>query len=184
MRRLLFALPILIAVGVLMATWRGGAPRPPRAAAASESQPRYTLTDGRWLRYGLDGRPEFEATAQTIDYYDDESARLQTVEVHALGGAGSPWRINAPEGYAPPHSQRMQLRGNVTAVATWPQGETVNFQTAYLWVDQNRRELSTDAPVQMRGRNRSANADGLRADWTGKLVELLGQVRMQYAPPG
>ena len=183
MRRFLFALPILIAIGVLLATWRGGGPPPRPTTEAGEAQPRYVLNEGRWTRFSEEGHPQFEATAQTIEYFDDDSAQLHTVEMRSLGGPASPWRLNAPEAYSPPHSDRMELRGMVTAIAHWPEGETANFQTPRLWVDEKKHQLYTDAPVQMRGRSRNANADGLRADWIGKTVELLGQVRMQYAQP-
>jgi LPS export ABC transporter protein LptC len=184
MRPLLFALPILVALGVLLATWQGPAPAPQRAAPSAQSLPRYKVLDGQWTRYNAKGQPEFVVTAQSIEYYDDESARLTTLEMHSLGGANSPWRLSAPEGYAPPQSQhRMQLRGGVDAMGHWPEGEPLHFTAPYLWVDERNRQLFTDAAVEVRGRNRSATADGLRADWVGKSIELLGHTKMRYAPP-
>ncbi len=185
MRRLLVVLSVVavIAGGVLLETWRGGAPAPEPQAAEPEALPRYKVTDGRWVRYNVRGQPEFQATAETIEYFDDESARLKTIEMHSLGGASSPWRLSAPEGFAPAHSQqRLQLRGGVTAMGHWPEGEPLNFETPYLWIDEARRQLDTDAPVLVRGRNRSARAEGLRADWVGKSVELTA-ARMQYVQP-
>lgn len=185
MRRLLLVVPILavIAAGVLLETWRGGAPPPQPQAADAQALPRYKVTDGRWVRYNAQGEPEFQATAEIIEYFDDESARLKTIEMHSLGGATSPWRLSAPEGFAPPHSQqRLQLRGGVSAMAHWPQGEPLSFESPYLWIDQARRQLDTDAPVLVRGRSRSARAGGLRADWVGKSVELT-EARMQYVQP-
>lgn len=184
MRPLLFALPILIVLGVLLATWRGVAPAPRAPVEAAQALPRYTVKDGRWIRYNVRGEPEFVVSAQSIEYYDDESARLATIEMHSLGGASSPWRLSAPEGYAPPQSQhRLQLKGGVEAMGHWPEGEPLNFTTQYLWIDEKNRNLFTDAAVEIRGRSRSATADGLRADWVGQSVELLGHTKMRYAPP-
>src|SRR3954468_10683414 len=98
MRRLLFALPIVLAFALVVATWRGNESASGPVVAATESQPRYELGDARWVRYNEQGQPEFEANVETIQYFDDESARLQTIEMHSLGGASSPWRISAPEG--------------------------------------------------------------------------------------
>lgn len=184
MRPLLFALPLLIAVGILL-TWQGGAPPPQKPAEVAQALPRYQVADGRWTRFDAQGRPEFVVSAQSIEYYDDESARLKTIELHSLGGASSPWRLSAPDGYAPPHSQhRLQLKGGVSATSHWPEGEPLHFTTQYLWIDEKNRELFTDAAVEVRGNSRSATADGLRADWVGKSVELLGNTKMRYAPPG
>lgn len=185
MRRLLFALPILLALGVLLGTWRGAAPPRPEAPEAVGALPRYTLKEAHWTRFDESGKPAFEATAGNIDYFSDESARLKTIELRALGGKASPWRISAPEGYAPPREQRVNLHGPVTAVAQWPEGEKgepLNFEASQLWVDQRKQELYTDTPVRLSGPNRNAEAGGLRADWTGKKLELLGDVRMKYVP--
>ena len=92
MRRILFALPILIVLGILLATFRGGAPEPAAPPASAEAAPRYKLTDGRWLRYNQGGQPEFVLSAGEIQYFDDESARLKSIEMHSLGGSSSPWR--------------------------------------------------------------------------------------------
>ncbi|HZP12745.1 MAG TPA: LPS export ABC transporter periplasmic protein LptC [Nevskiaceae bacterium] len=184
MRRLLFALPILLAVALLVLTWRGNETAVEPSSPAAEAQPRYQLDDARWIRYDERGQPEFQASAESIEYFDDESAKLSTIEMHSLGGASSPWRISAPRGHAPPHSQqRVQLYGGVDANGQWPQGEPLSFQTPSLWVDEKTHQIYTDAPVQLRGPGRSASAAGMRADWIGKSVELLGQVRTQYVLP-
>jgi LPS export ABC transporter protein LptC len=184
MRRLLFVLPVAVAIALLALNWRGGEMAPERVATRAETQPRYELVDARWIRYDETGAPEFEANIETIQVFDDDSAKLQTIEMHSLGGTTSPWRITAPEGFAPAHSRsRLQLRGGVTANGKWPQGEPLAFQTPYLWIDEQQHQIYTDAPVQARGPGRSAAANGMRADWIGKTVELLGQVRTQYELP-
>ena len=183
MRRILFALPVVFALGVVIVSWRGGAPKPSQTPMEVEAQPRYTVQDARWTRYDAQGQPSFEASAAHIDYFDDESARLETLEMRALGGAGSPWLLTAPSGYAPPHAQRMKLLGPVNATAHWPKGETTKLATTELWVDEAKRELYTDAPVHVTGPGRDADSEGMRADWTGKTFEMHGDVRMRYTPP-
>ncbi len=184
MRRLLFTVPIVLAVALLMLTWRGSETAVEPASTAAEALPRYELADARWVRYDERGQPEFEANVESIEYFDDESAKLTSIEMHSLGGSSSPWRISAPEGHAPPHSQqRVQLLGGVNANGQWPQGEPLSFQTPYLWVDEKVRQIYTDAPVQLQGPGRSASAAGMRADWMSRSVELSGQVRTQYVLP-
>ncbi len=38
-----------------------------------------------WMRYDEQGKPSFIAKAQTIDYFDDESARLNADRAARLG---------------------------------------------------------------------------------------------------
>jgi LPS export ABC transporter protein LptC len=181
-RRYWFVLPILAVLGVLFATWRGATPITAPVTVTTAGQPRYTLSGARWTRYDEQGQASFAAQAQTIDYYNDESARLHEVELRGLGGIGSPWQIKAPLGIAPAHARRMLLSGPVTAIGRWPEGESVSFVTPELWVDQDSREISTEAAVKLVSASRSADATGLRADWEGKTLELLHDVRVNYVP--
>ncbi|MGH8481770.1 MAG: LPS export ABC transporter periplasmic protein LptC, partial [Nevskiaceae bacterium] len=58
--------------------------------------------------------------------------------------------------------------------------EDVRLTTQRLWVDLLRRELHTDAPVELRSDFRSATARGLRTDFAGDHVQLLNDVRVDY----
>ncbi len=67
MRRLLFTLPILLAVALLVLTWRGNEPAIEPSSPATEARPRYQLGDARWIRYDERGQPEFQASAESTD---------------------------------------------------------------------------------------------------------------------
>ena len=62
--------------------------------------------------------------------------------------------------------------------------ENVSLVTQRLWVDLLRRELHTDAPVELRSDFRSATARGLRTDFDGEHGQLLNDVRVDYVPEG
>ena len=185
MRALFYViLPAALLIGALYFTWEGFASAPSAAQLAASELPRYAATGARWLRLNRQGEPEFRAHAATVDYYADESAHMHLVSLDALGGAESPWHLEAPEARSPPHERRLMLEGGVRAKGDRIQGETVSFATENLWVDLLRQELSTDASVKLETEFRTAMARGLRADFRGESLKLLNDVQVDYAPPG
>ena len=181
---LYIVLPAALVVGAIYFTLQGLQTPAPEVVAAQKELPRYAVTGAEWTRLGVSGEPEFRARAATIDYYADGSAQLRTIGLDALGGYESPWRLQAPAGEAPPHARRLLLTGGVHADGEHPSGAPVRFITERLWVDLLRRELYTEAPVQLQTDFRSASARGLRADFRGERVQLLNDVRVDYAPEG
>lgn len=180
MRGLLFALPILTALAVLVLAWRGDEPAPVGAQPPALGEPRYSLSDVRWRRLDEQGQVQLVATADRVDWYDDESAQLSGLMVNGLGGEASPWILRAPQGEAPAASRNLRLYGPVTVEGRWPEGTPFEFVTSELWVDQPEGHLRTDTPVMLSGGGRTARAEGLRADWEGKTVELVGHVEVHY----
>jgi LPS export ABC transporter protein LptC len=185
MKTLLYILlpAALLAAGLFLA-WEGLQPPPPEAAARTEEPPRYAVGGAHWVRLGVQGEPEFRAQAEAIDYYADGSAKLRNIELDALGGYDSPWQIRAPQGEVPPRSRRLLLEGGVRASGEHASGVPVSFATEQLWVDLLRRELRTDARVELQTDFRTATARGLRADFDGEHVQLLNDVQVDYAPEG
>ena len=181
MRIVLFLLvPLALVAAVLM--FMPGLREPAQAPAARAAEPpRYAVTGVEWLRLGSDGEPEFRARAATLDYFADESVRMSEVQLDALGGYDSPWRVAAPRGNAPPRERRLRLSGGVRASGALA-NEDVTLATPRLWVDLLRREMHTDAQVELRSDFRSATARGLRTDFDGDHVQLLNDVRVDYAP--
>lgn len=174
---LLIAAVVLIALALSLA----GLEQPAGPQAPAESQPRYYLKDVQLERYDAAGNPLVQAQAQSVQYFDDASARLKDLSVSGLGGPGAPWSAAAPAGLAPPGERRMRLYGPVTGTGHWAGGEAFDFATDQLWVDDRKHEFYTDAPVRLEGEQRRATADGMRADWKLDSVQLQGSVRMDYA---
>lgn len=176
--------PAALIAGALYLSWEGlrrQAPAP--AAAAAGEPPRYAATGVVWMRLGRDGEPEFRARAEALDYYADESVSLREVKLDALGGYSSPWHVEAPRASAPPRERRLRLSGGVRASGALA-NEEVRLATPRLWVDLLRREMHTDAQVELRSDFRSATARGLRTDFAGEHVRLLNDVRVDYVIPG
>jgi LPS export ABC transporter protein LptC len=175
-----FALPAIAALWLLF-----GMPamqvEPPPAETTAQS-PRYSLKGVEWTRLDAQGKPEFTATAESADYFDDESARYEQLQVTVVGVSPKPWYLSSPSGQAPPHEKRISMQGPVEIDGNWPDGEAVNMEMAQLWVDPVRRQLQTEEGVVFKSASRSGSAKGLQADWGKQAVQLLGDVRIEYVP--
>lgn len=153
------------------------------ATAESAEQARYVLRGAQWKNFDASGAVRFEGTAESIDYYDDESALMRRFEVTVLADQGSPWQVSAPEGYAPPGNRnRMQLRGGVMGEGRWPDGEALSFKTPELWVDTTAETLETSARVELQGASRSGSARGLKISGPKQRLSLSKEVEMRYVP--
>jgi LPS export ABC transporter protein LptC len=183
MRTLYVLVPVALVAGAALLSLRGFQDRAPEAPAPAAEPPRYAATGVEWLRLGRGGEPEFRARAAALDYFADESITMRDVKLDALGGFSSPWHVEAPRANAPPRERRLRLTGGVQASGALA-NEDVSLSTPRLWVDLLRRELHTDARVELQSDFRSATARGLRTDFAGEHVQLLNDVRVDYAPGG
>lgn len=151
-------------------------PAEPDAARA----PRYSLKGVQWTRLNAEGVREFTATADSADYFDDESAHYDQLQVDVVGIGKTPWTLSSPSGLAPPHERRISMQGPVVAEGAWPDGEPVTLRMQQLWVDPAKQQLQTEEGVAFESASRNGRSKGLQADWAKQTVQLLGDVRMQY----
>lgn len=149
------------------------------AARAPSTAPRYYLKDAQWRQLGPGGQTEYQIQADSMRVYDDESAQLEQLVVNGLSGDDR-WTLRAPTGYAPPHERRILLEGSVRGQGQWTDGERFAMQTPHLWLDTLRREIYTDAAVELISKNRQLQADGFRADWAATQLQLNSRVKVRY----
>jgi LPS export ABC transporter protein LptC len=175
----------LLLFAVVLVMWLHGLDRGAPATARDEGpRPRYSMRNAEWTRLGADGRAEFHVTAETIDYYVDESARMSNMILDGLDGGRGPWRLTSPAGEMPAHETRMLLKKPVVMTGLPKQGgSAVRLTTDQMWVDSKRKELYTESPVLMTRGNEQASATGMRADWAGQKIDLLHDVKVTYVPP-
>lgn len=179
MRVMVGLLILLGAVVGLRALLPDTEPAPPEQLGAAERTPRYYLKQASWVQLGPAGQVEYQVQASAARYYDDESAQLEELVINGLAGTDN-WSLRAPEGYAPPHERRMLLEGPVRGNGQWTDGERFALQTEHLWLDTLRREIYTEAPVELVSKHRNLNATGMRADWAGSELQLQSRVRVRY----
>lgn len=183
MKRLAIPLAVMLAAALVIWSFRDDSGTPEEEIVAAE-QPRYVLRGAEWSSFDEAGRLQFQGSADNIDYFDDESARMRTFALTVFAREGTPWLATAPEGYAPPGSdqQRLQLRGGVDGHGRWPDGEELQFQTPELWVDTGAETLTTEAKVTLTSRSRNAVARGMRVVGQKQQMSLLHDVEMRYVP--
>jgi LPS export ABC transporter protein LptC len=150
-------------------------------AATDGKLPRYTLNDAVITRYDADGVASMRATAKTLEYFDDESAHGETLNVDVLSGVRTPWKITAPSGLLPAHGHAFMLEGDVLAAGNWPDNlEPVTVHTTQLWVDPDQHEIHTDRLATFKSVTRDGSAIGLRSNWIDRNMSLLNDVKMRY----
>lgn len=171
-----------IAVALLGLTWVSVKRPAAHSAALDTDRPRYYLDDTEWVRYDANGNPEQRVRTQRIEMLADDSARLTELTVDQLGGEQGPWVLRAPTGYSPPDSRRLLLENTVTVEGHWPGDPPLKLETQQMWVDSQVHQIYTDTPVSIAGVARSADADGMRADWDADRVQLQGNVKVRYDP--
>jgi LPS export ABC transporter protein LptC len=148
------------------------------------SLPRYTLTNAEFSRYDNYGNPALGGTADTVDYYDDQSGIAHNLDLELLTAGGSVWRVQAPSAELPARQRRFRLDGPVVADGRWPDNDgEITIKSNYMWVDPDARQFDTDAPVELDSPGRSGTAVGLRGDWAGRGLQLLHDVKMDYETP-
>jgi LPS export ABC transporter protein LptC len=182
--RKLIPLLLVPALGGLFYTFHrldnAGIEAPPPAA----DLPRYTVENAVLMRFDADGATQMQGHADSIDYFDDASGRAHGLQFDLLSGSETPWHLTAPAASLPAHQHRFLVEGPVVANGAWPDsGEQLELHTDRLWVDPDRHELQTDSPLDWTGPTRSGDAIGMRADWAGRRLQLLHDVRMHYEKP-
>jgi LPS export ABC transporter protein LptC len=150
----------------------------------SSALPRYTLGGAELQRFDNEGAPYLRGQAETIEYFDDQSGQASALQVDLVDDGERSWHLTAPSASLPAHQRRFMLDGPVLANGEWPDnGEPLKLSTERLWVDPDRRQIDTDAPVQVRSVSRNGDAVGLRSDWAGQSMQLLHNVKMTYQAP-
>jgi len=150
--------------------------------APDNTVPRYTLHDALMTRYDASGTPSLRATAKTLQYFDDESAKGDEMVVDVLSGPKTPWNIVSPKATLPAHSHTFLLEGgDVVAKGNWPDNnEPVTVVTTLLWVDPDTHEMHTDRGLTFQSATRDGSATGMRSNWTEQNMSLLNDVKMHY----
>lgn len=156
---------------------------PTTDAAPTAQQPRYVLRNAQWSSFDDKGTLQFSGSADNIDYFDDESAKLHTFALTVFSERDSPWTATAPEGFSPPGgTQRLQLLGGVEGKGFWPDGEPMVFHTPQLWVDNLAKTITTDDKVDLEGKSRTGSARGMKVAGSQQQMSLLHEVEMRYVP--
>ena len=179
-------IPLLLipALGGLFYTFQRMDDTSTAAPEAGPAMPRYTVMGAELTRYDSDGEPTLSGTAGTIDYYDDQSGRAQDLVVDLMTEDDKTWHLTSPAATLPPHQHRFMLEGPVVMSGRWPDDdEPLAVHSDHMWVDPDRHQVDTDAPVHLVSAGRNGDAVGLRSNWNDQSLQLLHNVKMTYEVP-
>ncbi|MDR3415167.1 MAG: LPS export ABC transporter periplasmic protein LptC [Nevskia sp.] len=183
-RRPAIALLLAAAMAGLLYTFQRMDSTSVQVQSAPGGLPRYTLADAELTRFDSDGSPTLLGQAATIEYFDDQSGRAQDLQADLIADGDKTWHLTSPAATLPAHQHRFMLEGPVLASGQWPDsGDELTVRTQHLWVDPDRHEIDTDAPVDLQSPSRTGSAVGMRADWTEQSMQLQRNVKMSYEPP-
>ena len=158
----------------------GGAGSP----EASTELPRYTLHMAELTRFDADGNPNLFGTADSVEYFDDQSGRAHNLAMDLVASDDKTWHLTSPAATLPARERRFMLEGPVVANGQWPDsGEKLTIRTDRLWIEPDQHQIQTDAPVHLQSPTRTGDAVGLRSDWTARRLQLLHDVNMTYQAP-
>lgn len=169
---------VLLVLGAALWIQRGADTAMPEAGR-SETLPRYSADTLKAVRTDATGQPQLAVRAAHGDYYADGSARFTDITALGLSGSAAPWQLTSPVGTVPPKEKRLLLHAPVSGTGRWPNGEPLTFRGADVWVDQQRRQFSSDAPVSVVSPTRTANGKGFVAGFDGQTLTMKN-VELQY----
>ncbi|MGB0955009.1 MAG: LPS export ABC transporter periplasmic protein LptC [Panacagrimonas sp.] len=178
-----WSLLLIVLAGIALAWLMPDQQSPAVEADRSEAVPRYIVRGAQWQRLDQQGAPIFDAQAETIRYFDDESARLSDVWLYLLDNGERRWQMRAPAGFSAAGQQVLQLHGGVKGEGKWPDGEPLQFESERMRVDVAAKVLETDDPVRLHSASRQASGRGLRLDAKAERIALQQNVEMRYVTP-
>ncbi len=136
MKRLLLPMLVLVLAGVGAAlivgeTSRSDAPSVTAGTSPLEANYDYYIQNMRSTRFGSDGQPVSQLTAERVMHYPDgDRAELQTPRFKAFGGENDAWQVSAATGTLAPDAERredrLELQGDVALHKTLAAGNFVD----------------------------------------------------------
>ena len=144
----------------------------------------YYLTDARLTELGPDGRPRVVVRAQSIEQQlDDESVRLEHLELDYTTTREGAWHVTADHGRMPRDRTSLQLAGNVRVAGT-PEstGARALIVTDVLDYDTRANVIQTAYPVAIQFGTHQLHGRGLRVALNDGTLRLESNVNGTFTP--
>ncbi|WP_133405477.1 LPS export ABC transporter periplasmic protein LptC [Parashewanella tropica] len=146
-------------------------------------RPDYMATELNSISYDKQGRLSSQVTAKHMEHYATRDTTLFTEPVYLLYGDSneSPWRISAKEGrLKKDDTQKAYLDWNVKLEAVGKKEPLQSVSTRYVELDLDKKIMTTDAMVYIKGNGFNSQGKGLYADLNRETVRLNDQVTGTY----
>lgn len=179
-RWLAVALAVVIAGGL----WIGWdkAPGKPEIVVIAPEEAQYYLSGAHYQSYDENGKVLYRVKANQVLYFDNETIRMNAVNVDYVGGESGVWTFTANEGLIPAQERNLLLSGDVVMDGVTPQGRNVTMNTPQIWVRPDEETIETSASVEFISKQATATAIGMKTDLTARQLTLLDDVRVIQNP--
>lgn len=173
---------VLAAAGLTLFARRHLPDKLPLSAKPSAPQPGYYMLDAKITQTGPDGLPLYQMSARRIQQNPvDQSFRLDTLQFVYHSGDAHDWTLTATNGFVPPDSRTVDLRGNVQIVGQPAAGsQAAIVRTSRLTVDTQTSIATTRERVEVVWGDRHLSAVGLWADLKAQRVRLESAVHGRF----
>jgi lipopolysaccharide export system protein LptC len=157
------------------------------AALVTEPEKRhiadYDLTDFDLTTMNAAGRPRYYLKARSLRHYaDDDTAEVSLPQLTIFRQGASPWFVRAEQALVTAGAETVFLQDQVKMERlTEDKGDKLEILTPALKVVPAKQYAETDQPVTIVTALGVTRAVGMHADLKEKHLELLAQVRGEYA---
>ena len=145
--------------------------------------PDFYLTDFDLTTMNATGRPRYFLQAADMRHYaDDDTSTLIRPSLTVYREAAVPWRVRSDQAQVTAGGESVLLQDDVRIqrMSTMPR-DTMEIRTAWLRVIPAEQYAETDQSVTIESEMGVTRAIGMRADLKRRQLELLHQVRGDYA---
>ena len=184
LREWLPLLPLLLILAA--AYWLNQQVQPLSDSSGSEKRhdPDFIIDKFTATTFNEQGAPRFIMIAQKMTHYpDDDSTQVEEPRLTSFSPGRPMIYTTAKRGNISSKGEEVFLHDDVRLVraSTATLAEMV-LNTSYLHVLPEQELADTDRPITMTESSNIINAVGLRLDNKARTVQLLSQVKGQYAP--
>jgi lipopolysaccharide export system protein LptC len=155
-----------------------------RVAPEARHDPDYYLENFKITVYLPNGAPAYHLNAVHMNHYpDDDTMTLKKLEIDYRDDENQTWVTTADEGTAYQNIEVMHLTGDVQIHRqTQLPEQAITVTTDALRIDFINKRASTEAKVNIVGKNSSIVAKGMDVDLAAGHLTLLSEARGHYVP--
>ncbi len=180
-------LVVLVVVGLSSLSWWMPIEQGPVSKLVTAPKKRHIadfyLTDFDLTTMDAAGFPRYDLQAKLMRHYaDDDTSQLSMPDMTVYRAGSPPWRVRAGRAEVAAGGESVLLRDDVKAWrVTTERRQALEIDTPTLRVEPAKDYAETDQPVTIVTDLGTTRAVGLRADLKQRQLNLLSQVRGDYA---
>jgi lipopolysaccharide export system protein LptC len=151
------------------------------ATASTENDIDFYAENARTLQYQVDGKLEYEMTAERVEHLNSSDTTLMTnPRMDLYRGTELPWKVSSARGEVGPGGDEVELIDQVRVERTDAKGRPTILTTSRLTVFPQKEYAQTQQAVRIDAANGVTTAQGMKAYLNDGRMLLLSNVRGQH----